>query len=318
MSEEEKNEQDSHDHESHGHEHGNEKHEHEREHEHEQHSHEHEHEKEQRAHGEEERERTHEKRGYSGHDTQNRRYHRRSQLNDNITGLLEDLWELHQEVAFFAMEKAYKHLDKIFGDKPSKSGEKKCCADSKAEEQCCTDTQEKDEKEQPKKQGHSHSHNHTHEHAHDSEETQTVELSGEDGHSHDEEGHEHEHTHEHSADEEYTGITTHDESIVGSIRRFYPGAYSEAVDYMKGKVKTIAEKVTSAGGIIGHIKAFIRAEGDSCMLSVTDDESDSNVRDYVSSKNTLELASIVFLITKEQLLQILIDEFGEINVEIED
>ncbi|MDR2520204.1 MAG: hypothetical protein LBC69_04015 [Eubacteriaceae bacterium] len=214
---------------------------------------------------------------------------------------------LHKEIAVLALEQVYKHLDGYFGEGAKKAKEKAnkahghrhehCCGSSglaKSQEHCCSHEAE---------EGHSHkAEGHCHEgHSHKAE-----------GHSH--EGHSHEaegHSHEHDPNEEYTGITTHDESIVGSVRRFYNGTYADAVEYLKGKVKAVAEKVGEAGGIIGHIKANVKSSGDFTMLSVTDDESESSMRDYPSERSTMELASIVFLVTEDKLLEILKSEFGE-------
>ncbi|MCL1803042.1 MAG: hypothetical protein FWG30_05285 [Eubacteriaceae bacterium] len=214
-------------------------------------------------------------------------------IANEAISLAEDIFLLNAEIGIFALSKIKSVIDRRI------SGAE---AVGKADHSHMGPDHDEHDQDGHDHDGHDHG-----EHDHDEHD-----HGGHDHDEHDHDGHDHdsEDEHDHAEEgQEYLGITTHDESVVGSVRRFYSGTYEDAVEYMQGKVKAVAEKVAAAGGIIGHIKAYIRSEGDSCMLSVTDDESDSNIRMYPSEKTTLEMASIVFLITPDELKGILESEF---------
>ncbi|MBC3889013.1 hypothetical protein GH810_11880 [Acetobacterium paludosum] len=121
---------------------------------------------------------------------------------------------------------------------------------------------------------------------------------------HDEHHDEHHH-HEHKP----ITITIHDMSVVGSYTFSIAKSYQESETILDDLLKQAAKKVTDLGGIIGHIKAFLKSEGESCMISITDDE--SNKRYVKESQCTVEGVAIVFCIEPEQLQDILENVFKE-------
>ena len=110
---------------------------------------------------------------------------------------------------------------------------------------------------------------------------------------------EHHHHHEHKP----ITVTTHDMSIVGSYTFRIEKSYQEAAAILDGLLKQVAKEVVSRGGIIGHIKAVLASEGESCMISITEEE--SNKRDVKASSCKVEGVAIVFCVEPEQLEGIL-------------
>lgn len=94
-------------------------------------------------------------------------------------------------------------------------------------------------------------------------------------------------------------VTTHDMSVVGSYKFSIERPYNESVTILDNILKDIAKEITDHNGIIGHIKAFLSSGGKSCMISITEDE--SNKRIIESSRSDIEGVAIVFNITPEQL-----------------
>ncbi|MFA0815247.1 MAG: hypothetical protein ACC608_05615 [Anaerofustis sp.] len=130
------------------------------------------------------------------------------------------------------------------------------------------------------------------------------------GHSqeHNDHGH-HEHAH---LDTEENGIaisvTTHDSSVVGSYRLKTEKSFNDAQESTGKLLEQIASRVNEFGGLIGHIKAIVKEESDSCILSVTD--TDANRRILQGSGAKIEGVAIVFGITPQQLQSIMQQTFG--------
>ena len=131
-----------------------------------------------------------------------------------------------------------------------------------------------------------------------------------DEHHHDhhcEPEHHHESEHHHHHEHKPITITTHDMSIVGSYTFSIEKSYHEAEVILDILLKQVAKEVVSRGGIIGHIKAFLASEGESCMISITEEE--SNKRHVKASCCKAEGVAIVFCVEPEQLEEILTDAF---------
>lgn len=134
-----------------------------------------------------------------------------------------------------------------------------------------------------------------HEHHHD----ENCWCGGHDGH-HNHHGHQSElHCHvPHSIT-----VKTHDTSLVGSYRLTIEACFDEADAILDGALKKIAAEIIALGGIIGHIKANLTAENQSCMISITEVESDKH---YIDSRRCqAEGVAIVFGILPAQLEAIL-------------
>lgn len=98
-------------------------------------------------------------------------------------------------------------------------------------------------------------------------------------------------------------VKTHDSSLVGSYRLTIEACFEDAQAILDEALKKIAAEITALGGIIGHIKANLTAAGRSCMISITEAESDSRYTD--SRCCQAEGVAIVFGILPEQLDAIL-------------
>ncbi|KNZ41889.1 hypothetical protein [Acetobacterium bakii] len=112
------------------------------------------------------------------------------------------------------------------------------------------------------------------------------------------------HHHEHKP----ITVTTHDTSIVGSYKFTIEKPYEEAEIVLDELLRHVAKDVTALGGIIGHIKAFLTSKGKSCMISITEDDSDKH--HIESSHCVIEGVAIVFCIVPEQLESILKETFS--------
>jgi hypothetical protein len=76
-------------------------------------------------------------------------------------------------------------------------------------------------------------------------------------------------------------------------------------------MKEIANEINKNNRIIGHIKAYMTAEGDSCMISITDEE--SNKRHIKGQYVNVEGVAIVFGIEPSKLHDILERALHKLN-----
>ena len=155
-------------------------------------------------------------------------------------------------------------------------------------------------------------HDHEHEHHHD---------HGEDCGCHD---HDHEHHHDHGDDcdcgchdhehehhHDGIDITYHDMSMIGSMAGVLNAAgYEEGEKILAGQLREIGRRVNEAGGIIGHIKFVLTAQGQSCQISVTDEE--ESIRRFTSNSCHVEGVAIVFNLEEDTLRAILRETLGSV------
>lgn len=124
----------------------------------------------------------------------------------------------------------------------------------------------------------------------------------------------HEHTHDEHCDcEQCNGpvsVHTHESSVIGSFHFEVDRSYDEAQQYSENALKTIAVAVENEGGIIGHIKAVVQAQGESCMISLTDE--DVNIKQMHIEQCSIEGAAIVFHIDPDKLQTIVEDAFSSL------
>lgn len=114
----------------------------------------------------------------------------------------------------------------------------------------------------------------------------------------------HHHTHHATSSSDRTlSISTHDLSVVGTYRFRLNGAYGSCSQALSSILQRIGEKVTNAGGLIGHIKAYLTSVERGCVISVTDDTAD--IRPTQTEYCLVEGVAIVFHITPKELEQIL-------------
>lgn len=120
--------------------------------------------------------------------------------------------------------------------------------------------------------------------------------------------HHHHSSHRHQPEPDHQAppvitVKTHDVSLVGSFRLTIAASFEDADTLLDQALKKIAAEITALGGIIGHIKANLTAAGQSCMISITEDESDHHYSDNGGCQ--AEGVAIVFGVLPEQLAAIL-------------
>ncbi len=125
--------------------------------------------------------------------------------------------------------------------------------------------------------------------------------------------HHHHSSHSHQPEPDHQAppvitVKTHDTSLVGSFRLTIAASFEEADALLDQALKKIAAEITALGGIIGHIKANLTAAGQSCMISITEDESDHHYHDSCCCQ--AEGVAIAFGLLPEQLTTILYNVLG--------
>jgi hypothetical protein len=126
---------------------------------------------------------------------------------------------------------------------------------------------------------------------------------------------EHEHHHEHGGhdhdEHDPISISRHEDSIIAVYKRSIDGPYDKAVTLAEAGMRLVAEEITAKGGIIGHIKAFVTACGDRCMLSLTDAAGGVQKNPIAGESAIFELVVIVFCIGEDELRAIIRAAFPE-------
>lgn len=95
-----------------------------------------------------------------------------------------------------------------------------------------------------------------------------------------------------------------DNAVIGTVKCKIPGEYEAAKKKLAEAMQKTARDVESSGGLIGHIKAFLRQECRTCTISITEagdmqEKEDENPSLYVDN------AAIVFGISATELEKIL-------------
>ncbi len=126
-----------------------------------------------------------------------------------------------------------------------------------------------------------------------------------------EHGHEHQHTNERVLIEEndmFLSVLEHEESLVASYRLDLSCGLNDAKERLAQFAKSISGRVEFEGGIVGHIKAFAREQGDSFRLSLTADEPD--ILDFHGSSTHVEGVAIVLLVDEDWYCDLLKEEIA--------
>ena len=141
---------------------------------------------------------------------------------------------------------------------------------------------------------HSSEEHHIHEHEH----CQEAE------HSH------HHHDHEHTQEQlPLLDIDEHEGALIGTVRCRITGEYAQVTEELEKAVKDLAEEIDRQGGIVGHIKAFVKEENRSCMLSLT--EPGEVHRIPADNPAVLaEIANIIFGLSEEEFHKCLVQAYG--------
>ena len=193
------------------------------------------------------------------------------------------------------------------------------CCDTDNED-CSCDSKDAKELEHDHEHEHGHDHEghghegHDHEHGHDDHDHDKHEHDHDHDHDHEHghDDHDHdEHDHDHDHDDSPVSISRHEESVIGVFKCAVSEPYARAVEIVEEKMTRIAEAVEKQGGVIGHIKSFVVAEGDRCMISITDIEAGTQKRALHDDSAHFESVVIVLCIEEEPLRKIIEEAFQE-------
>lgn len=99
-------------------------------------------------------------------------------------------------------------------------------------------------------------------------------------------------------------VTLHGKAVIGSFSGKIEGTYENTLDEMKRRLQRVAKEVEDSGGLIGHIKAFVKEDAGSCMISLTEKD-DLQVKLCNGNRIFINGASIVFNIAPDDLEKII-------------
>lgn len=122
--------------------------------------------------------------------------------------------------------------------------------------------------------------------------------------------HHHHESHHHENVFPLLEISTHQKAVIGTIRCRIPKDYETGIENLKKTLTDIAREIEDLGGIIGHLKAFVREEDRSCMLSVTEAD-DIQSKEGRADALYVEIADIAFGISETQMEDILKKYFAD-------
>lgn len=130
-------------------------------------------------------------------------------------------------------------------------------------------------------------------------------------HHHDHEHEHHHHDHEHNeAPKQGVTMSRHDDAIIGTVVINIKGDYESGVNTLKRCMNEVARWVEDEGGLVGHIKAFVREEVRSCMISVPE-AGDVQIKEGGCRQICVENANIVFGVDIEKFEEKLKDLYKE-------
>ena len=104
-------------------------------------------------------------------------------------------------------------------------------------------------------------------------------------------------------------LTNNEGALIGTVRCRITGEYAQVTEELEKAVKDLAEEIDRQGGIVGHIKAFVKEENRSCMLSLT--EPGEVHRIPADNPAVLaEIANIIFGLSEEEFHKCLVQAYG--------
>ena len=149
---------------------------------------------------------------------------------------------------------------------------------------------------------HGHGHHHHH-HDYDDEDHECGCGHHHHHHDHDHEGHHHhDHDHEHHHHDEKIEISTHEDATIATVRMSLGTDRQAAEAQLKSFMRAVAEESEAAGGMVGHIKFFLK-ESQGQMLSMTDLE-EIQVKPAAAAEFTAEGVCIILEIDPDDLAEI--------------
>ena len=104
-------------------------------------------------------------------------------------------------------------------------------------------------------------------------------------------------------------MNTAEGALIGTVRCRIPGDYAQVTEELEKAVKDLAEEIDRQGGIVGHIKAFVKEENRSCMLSPTEP---GEVHRIPADNPAVpaEIANIIFGLSEEEFHKCLVQAYG--------
>ena len=156
--------------------------------------------------------------------------------------------------------------------------------------------------------GHHHHHHHD-DHEHEDHDHECGCGHHHHNHDHDHEGHHHHHDHdhdhhdhEHHHHDEKIEISTHEDATIATVRMALGADRQAAEAQLKSFMRAVAEESEAAGGMVGHIKFFLK-ESQGQMLSMTDLE-EIQVKPAAAAEYTAEGVCIILEIDPDDLAEI--------------
>ncbi len=155
--------------------------------------------------------------------------------------------------------------------------------------------------------GHDHDHDHEHHHHHDHDHEHHHHGHDDEcccGHDHDHDHHDHHHHHDHDHEhhhhhDEKIEISTHEDATIATVRMDLGTDRQAAEEQLRSFMRAVAEGSEAAGGMVGHIKFFLK-ESQGRMLSMTDLE-EIQEKPAAAAEFTAEGVAIILSIDPEDL-----------------
>lgn len=119
----------------------------------------------------------------------------------------------------------------------------------------------------------------------------------------------HHHDHQNTSSLPLVDVDVLDHAVIGTVKCRIPGQYEEAGAMLTEAMQKTAGDVESSGGLIGHIKAYVREECRTCMISITE-AGDMQKKEDESPSLYVDNAAIVFGISGTELENILKRNFA--------
>ncbi len=99
-------------------------------------------------------------------------------------------------------------------------------------------------------------------------------------------------------------IRKQDAALVGSVRFSVSANYTDFTEEFSRELELAAADIENASGLVGHVKAFVREEGRSCMISIPG-PGELQIKENTSDSVEAEAAFIVFQIQEDALSKII-------------
>lgn len=135
------------------------------------------------------------------------------------------------------------------------------------EECCCGHDHDHEHHHHDHEHEHEHHHDHDHEHHHHHDHDEDCDCGCHD-HEHHHHHHDHDHEHHHHHDEKIE-VTTHEDATIATIKIALGSDKDAALVQLKSFMRAVGEEAEAEGGMVGHIKFFLK-ESHGEMLSMTD------------------------------------------------